>query len=503
MKRWSDEVSVHLRVVLLASLAGFGCRTRDIPAQAPVFADVEETLSECLVCHGPDVAEAGWRADGYLQVVGCPDGSGPAVEPADARAPILAVLARVDHQGLLTEREEIRLREWVSAGAIARVGVAHLPGWIDPRSADFHGVRLGELGWAPMLSEGAGACSTCHRMERTDPGLEAEGATPCFTCHTDEDGPFACSTCHGQPGRDHPPRDPCFHPDESGGAHAGHAEANVDCSTCHGERTIEQLGSSLHGDSVVQVVLDPRTGMGATWDPIARACAGTCHDRGGDVPTPSWDEELDLDCQSCHLSPPDAHYAGSCNECHAEASASGDALIPGSLHANGQVDVGDGSSGCAACHGSGVEGWPTSGAHAAHRSPELAQAIACAECHLVPESVFDDGHLDDALGAEVVFGPRASAREQRPVYDAGGCRDVACHGGGLTGGTLTAPEWEEEDAPSRCGACHGLPPDLPHSVSRTCAAIGCHGGFVGPGPSLTEAGRAVHADGVVDLWRAP
>ncbi|HBQ16867.1 MAG TPA: hypothetical protein DEF51_38960 [Myxococcales bacterium] len=487
-------------------LAG-ACATRELPAREPDYGDVSPVIERaCLPCHDGSTGEAGWSAGSYVDVIGCPADSGPAVEPGDERAPLLAVLgANEAHAGLLASEEEALLRAWVLRGAPDDTGAVHPVGWTDPRSAVFHGAELRREGWTRMLDDRTiGACSSCHEA-RPDRGPAAPGATPCASCHRDEGAERACSTCHGQPGRPFPPRDPCFHPAETGGAHSSHFEAGVSCAVCHGERRVEELGSSSHGDGEVQVALDASVaGPGARWDPGTRTCALTCHDRGGaGEVAPSWEQDLELDCASCHLSPPELHYAGGCDDCHAESNADGTALVPGPLHANGRVDLGDGSGGCGACHGRGDDPWPRSGAHPAHRAPDLSAPVACAECHAVPTAVDDAGHLDQTRAAEVVFGPVASARGTEPAAAGGRCADVACHGAGLAGGTAVTPTREGGAALGECGACHGLPPPAPHPVSGTCGATLCHGGLAAPGPGLTAAGRAVHVNGDVDPWGAP
>ncbi len=471
------------------------CSAREIPPREPVFADVAPLLMrECAECHGGEAPAAGWRVDGYVNVVACPIGAGSAVEPPDQGAPILRALERDDHRGLFDDRETALVRAWVAAGAPARVGAAHPGGFVDPRSAEFHGRALREARWAPILdASDPFPCARCHESssEPRDAGT-APGASACTSCHSDEGGVFACSTCHGAQGRAYPPRDLCFHADEapSAGAHRAHAEHNIDCAVCHGERDIDGLARSEHGDGAVQVILE-------AWDAPTRTCASSCHARGGAGPSaPSWDAEITLECGSCHASPPADHYPGPCSACHDEAADDGASLRAGPLHANGTVDLGDGTGGCGACHGAGDDPWPTSGAHPAHARPAIAAPFDCSECHRVPLDVLAPGHLDDTLGAEVTFGALASARGASPQYD-GGCREVACHGAGLGGGTRTDPPWRAGDLARTCGACHGVPPPAPHTSVVDCGASICHGGAIAPGPSFTEIGRTAHVDGIV------
>jgi predicted CxxxxCH...CXXCH cytochrome family protein len=180
----------------------------------------------------------------------------------------------------------------------------------------------------------------------------------------------------------------------------------------------------------------------------------------------------------------------------------GDTLIPGPLHANGVVDLGDGSGGCGACHGHGDDPTPATGSHPSHARPSLASPFACASCHVVPTHVSDAGHLDHTLAAEITFGALASARGASPTHAADGtCSDVACHGSGLGGGTWLTPRWGDASGlAARCGACHSVPPPPPHTSSSSCSATTCQGGYVAPGPVLTTEGIAVHVNGTVDLW---
>lgn len=493
----------------LALCALAACEGRTLAPPSPTYDDVGPVLeAACAPCHGETRAEGGYRVDAYLAAIACPSGGGQAVEPEDASAAILAVLERADHADLLTATETALVRAWVEAGAPARLGEAHAGGWIDPRSDDFHGRALRAEHYRRMLDDTLpGSCARCHAGNggASEPRHPAPGATACTSCHAEPEGPRACSTCHGAMGHAYPPRDLCFHPDEAerGGAHGAHARAQIACNVCHGERTVDAIGASEHGDGVVEVHLDAaRAGDGAAFDAVTRTCATRCHDRGGATPSPTWQPNAGLTCSSCHQSPPADHYAGTCDACHREASPAGDALLPGPLHANGVVDLGDGSGGCGACHGAGDDPTPSSGSHAAHAHPALASTLECASCHVVPTDVHDAGHLDHTLGAEVSFGALASARGAMPTLAAdGSCADVACHGSGLAGGTWTTPRWGDTSGlAARCGACHGVPPPAPHTSSTSCSAVRCHGGYVAPGPTLTTEGIAVHVNGTVDLW---
>ncbi|MEK6607591.1 MAG: CxxxxCH/CxxCH domain-containing protein, partial [Myxococcota bacterium] len=175
---------------------------------------------------------------------------------------------------------------------------------------------------------------------------------------------------------------------------------------------------------------------------------------------------------------------------------------------------------CSACHG-GEGGAPppdlsgsidTSrrgvGAHAAHlASPALGRPVACATCHVVPESERDVGHLDrtaEELGtpADVTFSGLARANGFAARYDPETlrCESTWCHG--RRGGEFNAPEWTLVDQSQiRCDGCHGAPPPDPHPTSDRC--WNCH-----PGVEKDEDGKLAladgkrHIDGVVDVTPA-
>ena len=146
---------------------------------------------------------------------------------------------------------------------------------------------------------------------------------------------------------------------------------------------------------------------------------------------------------------------------------------------------------CFECHGSTENGnfapppvnWGDSGgdAHQNHLQATSSHlAIPCETCHRVPNDVFEAGHIDSDLPAEVVFANLAMASEANPIYDGEGtCSDVYCHGATLQigGGTTPSPVWTDaDDDEAECGFCHGAPPPAPHPQRTTCDV--CHGDVV-------------------------
>jgi predicted CxxxxCH...CXXCH cytochrome family protein len=166
---------------------------------------------------------------------------------------------------------------------------------------------------------------------------------------------------------------------------------------------------------------------------------------------------------------------------------------------NGKVDVGDGSGTCGACHGESGSPWPSSGAHASHRSPTLTTPVDCATCHPVPSDLHDKGHLDGVV--QVKLSGRAVDRGATPSWDGNSCSNVACHGAVLRDPPLVVPSWKDTSGAARaCGACHGIPPTQ-HTASTSCDRSTCHGSEIDRGLgtlAISASGKALHVNGVID-----
>jgi len=176
--------------------------------------------------------------------------------------------------------------------------------------------------------------------------------------------------------------------------------------------------------------------------------------------------------------------------CHAEVISQSGTIIAPELHVNGLVEQNTPSD-CAGCHGGQNPAPPSAvagqvdtsfagvGAHQTHvMGTSLSRAVPCVECHQVPESVFDPGHVDTPLPAELTFSGVAVRYGAPITYEAGTCQNSYCHGavffdGRLSGGTLTEPNWTVVDGTqAACGSCHGLPPPLGHPAYTDCSS--CH-----------------------------
>lgn len=187
-------------------------------------------------------------------------------------------------------------------------------------------------------------------------------------------------------------------------------------------------------------------------------------------------------CQTCHGEDYDGGEGGrSCNACH-----------------SGTPEA------CNTCHGSGSNPAPPEaidgdtattftgvGAHQSHISYSSVR-FDCSECHLKPDSLYQPGHVDSDLPAELSFGPLARAEGADPLWDGATCADVYCHGSTVSGPNPD-PVWTVVDgSQAACGACHRIPP---HGNWGSCD--GCHPSVVGPDTSIID--RDLHVNGLLDF----
>jgi predicted CxxxxCH...CXXCH cytochrome family protein len=179
---------------------------------------------------------------------------------------------------------------------------------------------------------------------------------------------------------------------------------------------------------------------------------------GGDLRARKWDTST---CRKCHGADLRGGLSSkSCFDCHAE-----------------------GPFGCTTCHGSDDSAgqpipdlaWQLEpslalgvGAHQAHAAPKYFAAIACDQCHRVPRSVADAGHLFDDpaplstdFRAEVIFGAKAALGGLKPKYtrtQQGGTCQVYCHGATLKQlETKQLPSWVSNTGGATCATCHPTP----------------------------------------------
>jgi predicted CxxxxCH...CXXCH cytochrome family protein len=493
-------ISIAIGLGVGASIAACGTKTFEAP---PTYRDDVAPLvaRKCASCHSGDAPAGGWRANGYLDAVGCVDGK---------HVDLIAALATPAHAGIVDDDERALLVRWSEAGTPAFRDGVHAAAFVDPRSPSSHGRFLRAHRWRPMLdAKDPDACGVCHdgAPARPDPApTPAPGATACTSCHdspSPNGGALACDSCHGQKPHAYPPRDACFFPDDIvEPTHAAHVEpsastiAGVACARCHPTPGAEVIGGT-HGDGDVEVWLPQNLpGKQAYFDPTTKGCTTRCHlGPDGKRPTPTWGDATKMNCNDCHGAPPANHAKGACTSCHREANADGTALDRPVLHMNGVVDLGDGSKKCGACHGSGDDPWPSTGAHAAHEKPANAAPVACSTCHDVPADLSSHPKGEAVV---VKLSALAASGGRAPTYDATTktCANVYCHA--IAGASTPAPTWTGGASAGSCGACHSIPPLAPHVASFGCGFGTCHGGSVA-GLVFTSEGRVRHVDGHIDL----
>lgn len=211
----------------------------------------------------------------------------------------------------------------------------------------------------------------------------------------------------------------------------------------------------------------------------------------------------------------------SCKSCHGDDLAGSDEVLGCSSGSSGychRVDTGqsvlDAIYACNNCHGY-IEDIPfkdvagnsspdvvTVGTHTSHYTAahSLTSNVSCGSCHVVPDSVWAAGHIDDSLYAEVTFDSLATAKGTlSPVWkrSAKTCSDVYCHGAfdfsGVTGNDSTWT-WTVPVSGDLCGTCHGLPPPENHIASSACGV--CHSSVVSDQDHRTIIDPAKHINGL-------
>jgi len=407
------------------------------------------------------------------------------------------------------------------------VATRTLPGFevARARTKECVGIAMGDLGakeahrssfaFAFVLAAGAalGALPSACLERRDDVGPNPASAE--------------CTSCHGNAARSGsalaraaPPIDLSGASDSHDpgvGAHAIHLNAStthgpLPCNECHVVPTTTDSPGHLDHAPPATIVFGALAKQGARtprYDPVAHTCQDTyCH-RAADA---VWTEARSsaAACGTCHALPPPAPHPQleNCSVCHgAVVGTDNRTIIDPSLHVNGVVNVAVPTS-CTACHGQGtnpapVAGQPGAGAHLAHLGGSAwARAVPCGECHHVPTTVLEPGHIDTGKPVVPVFSGAAASGNGSPTYDNGSCQNTECHGaafadGDQSGGSNTTPVWTTLDgSEDACGACHSLPPPRPHpyvALNPVCSA--CHEDIADDNRTFTHP--ELHVDGIV------
>lgn len=220
-----------------------------------------------------------------------------------------------------------------------------------------------------------------------------------------------------------------------------------------------------------------------------------------------------LQCRPCH----GATYAGgrvasSCLTCHQKPN---------------------GPENCTTCHGgtnfapprdltgNTSRTKPGVGAHQPHvEGGSLASPVGCTECHTVPSSVYQPGHIDGSGRARVNFnGPLGTTNtaggtfvpHPQYLYDSLTCANMFCHGNWrlqksissypyaytdtVMTGSNHSPLWTGTSSEAACGTCHGLPP-TGHFATTLCSR--CHTGIIDINGNIIDSTK--HINGKVNVF---
>jgi predicted CxxxxCH...CXXCH cytochrome family protein len=347
-------------------------------------------------------------------------------------------------------------------------------------------------------------------------------------------GATACLACHGDPSRvaDDPlvqAAPPASVTGRGPGAHLAHLRAGafrgpITCAECH-----DVPASAGHSNGVVEVplggALARADGAVPAWN--GATCSGVyCHGAtlvDGPGTTPSFASVASVGCGSCHGTPPSSHDASStsCSACHpGTVQANGELDLANGLHLNGKLEVdrmhpdgwvakeqhgyganARGLAGCKSCHGPDLDGGSV--------------GVSCTACHT------SAGQPGWATSCTFCHGDRQTGRTSPPVDTQG--RSVATD---VSVGVHASHVAPTITAPLACGECHparaeSVITDAAHvdgdaqaevafgglartggaaatylrtsATSASCSSVYCHGEFTGgssAAPSWTSTTQA-------------
>ncbi|HEX2961581.1 MAG TPA: hypothetical protein VHO43_07305 [Ignavibacteriales bacterium] len=219
-----------------------------------------------------------------------------------------------------------------------------------------------------------------------------------------------------------------------------------------------------------------------------------------------------VSCKSCHTQPngPEA-----CNTCHGDFTNPNFIAPPEDTNDSSKTTM------------RGV------GAHWSHLyTTQLSKPVACNECHQVPTSVWQAGHID-GKPAEVRFGTFTGSKSPNATFtpsDNPTCSNTYCHGNfafsadsaaaqdkyifmtdpatgkpmQITGNNFTAT-WTDliiskaANQVQKCGSCHDLPPKghVGHGTFGIQSCAGCHSGVVDEQGNILDKNR--HVNGAANV----
>ena len=352
----------------------------------------------------------------------------------------------------------------------------HVEGISSPSSENFHAKYLNNT------DQSMYQCKQCH-------GDAYEGGTispTCTNCHetisvhvegiiiptSDNFHPkylknnnksmSECTQCHGD--------------DYTGGLDS------PSCANCHSSISVHQAGivnpssPNFHGKYITNQF---------NWDMRSCAeCHGINYSGGYIAPT----------CLTCHTQ---TNGPEACNTCH------GDFLDPSQISPpralDGSIETTD----------------PGVGAHNAHLYQNtLGSDVSCETCHIVPETVYAEGHIGSDGKAEITFGGIANNTGAQSQYDfsTSTCSNTYCHGNfvfnkngspptygfAYTGDSMVGNNnsviWNKVDGSQiECGSCHGLPP-TGHIAATLNQCVNCHVGIVDANGNIIDKTKHINGE---------
>lgn len=149
-----------------------------------------------------------------------------------------------------------------------------------------HDVRVQGIGWEIE------SCTYCHGNNYT--GNEQTG--DCTNCHTNDGGPEACNTCHGDFAASDPltPADIAPPADLYGetrpfsigvGLHQFHLDNGLSCIGCHTQE-VQNFDDHSHIDG--DGIADVNSTFIKSWDREGATCTASCHIRDGEFVEKQW-----------------------------------------------------------------------------------------------------------------------------------------------------------------------------------------------------------------------
>jgi predicted CxxxxCH...CXXCH cytochrome family protein len=248
----------------------------------------------------------------------------------------------------------------------------HAEGIIDPTSENFHGNYIKNNQWNMI------PCQSCHAEDYSGGYV----SPTCLDCHTYVSGPENCTTCHGSPTSNAPPRDINGNTSTSErgvGAHQIHLKGgdigkSLACTECHsvpgGVYTPGHVDSELPAEILMNEsranikTNDPSTSEydpgldlfepNPTYYPADLTCSNTyCHGHfknGNLTNAPVWTDPSTSACGSCHgdgtnplpkTSAEGGSHPGSnnCSNCHGGVVDVNQNIINSSKHIDGLLNL--------------------------------------------------------------------------------------------------------------------------------------------------------------------